>query len=237
MFKSKYPGIVLFYRVFFLLFLGFHLYCIAEGLIYWRMISKSLLLPLILGYLLLGIGKKGAGQTTGRWAIVALLFSWGGDLLLMGEGTQLFLWGMICFMLTHLCNIRILMMSNSFRWNNYTIAGTLISILAVGIFYSLLKVNLGSFLIPVVIYMTLIAVSWALSFNLLNHEQLKKTAAAFIIPGIGLFIFSDAVLAYNKFFQLSSVLLDMLVMLTYGLAQWLITEGYIFLIDSKKENK
>lgn len=237
MFKSKYPGIVLFYRVFFLLFLGFHLYCIAEGLIYWRMISKSLLLPLIIGYLLLGIGKKGAGQINGRWAITALLFSWEGDLLLMGDGTQLFLWGMICFMLTHLCNIRILTKANTFRWNVNTLTGTVISLLAVGIFYYLMKERLGSFLLPVVIYMALIAVSWAISFNLLNHEQLKKTAASLIVPGIGLFIFSDAILAYNKFFQLSSVLLDMLVMLTYGLAQWLIAEGYIFLIYPKEENK
>lgn len=237
MFKSKYPGIVLFYRVFFLFFLGFHLYCIAEGLSCWRMISKSLLLPLIIGCLLLGIGKKGAGQINGRMAITALLFSWGGDLLLMGDGTQLFLWGMICFMLTHLCNIRILTKANTFRWNVNTLTGTVISLLAVGIFYYLMKERLGGFLIPVVIYMMLIAVSWAISFNLLNHDQLKKTAASFIVPGIGLFIFSDAILAYNKFFQLSSVLLDMLVMLTYGLAQWLIAEGYILLIYPKEENK
>jgi uncharacterized membrane protein YhhN len=237
MFKSNNPGIVFFYRIFYLFFLGFHNHCISEGWTTWRMVSKSLLLPLILGYLLLSIGKKGAGQITGRIAIAALLFSWWGDLLLMGDGTQLFLWGMICFMLTHLCNIRILIKAHTFRWNVNTLTGTVISLLAVGIFYYLMKDRLGSFLLPVVIYMALIAVSWALSFNLLNHEQLKKTAASFIVPGIGLFIFSDAILAYNKFFQLSSVLLDMLVMITYGLAQWLIAEGYILLIYPKEENK
>ncbi|MFM9020953.1 MAG: lysoplasmalogenase family protein [Sediminibacterium sp.] len=199
------------------------------------MVTKSLLLPLVLGYLLLSIGKKGFSQSTGRWAIAALLFSWGGDLLLMGDGTLLFLTGMICFMLTHLCNIRILTKAHTFRWNVNTLSGTLISLFAVGIFYYLMKDKLGSFLLQVVIYMTLIAVSWALSFNLLNHDQLKRTAATFIIPGIGLFILSDALLAYNKFFQLSSILIDMMVMVTYGLAQWIITEGYILLIDSKEE--
>lgn len=237
MFKLQHPGIVLFYRSFFLLFLGIHMSCISEGLTTWRMVTKSLLLPLIIGYLLLCIGKKGVDQSTGRWAIAALLFSWWGDLLLMGDGTLLFLTGMICFMLTHLCNIRILTKAHTFRWSFYTVSGTLISLLAVAVFYYIAKDKLGGFLLPVVIYMALIAVSWAISFNLLNHEQLKKTAAIFIIPGIGLFIFSDAVLAYNKFFQLASLSLDMMVMLTYGLAQWIITEGYILLIDSKEENK
>lgn len=235
MFKLQHPGKLLFYRVFFLIFLGIHTNCIYQGWTSWRMVTKSLLLPLIIGYLLLSIGKKGVSQSTGRWAIAALLFSWGGDLLLMGDGTLLFLTGMICFMLTHLCNIRILTKAHTFRWNVNTLSGTLISLLAVGIFYYLMKDKLGSFLLPVVIYMTLIAVSWALSFNLLNHDQLKRTAATFIIPGIGLFILSDALLAYNKFFQLSSILIDMLVMVTYGLAQWIITEGYILLIDSKEE--
>ena len=89
MFKSNNPGIVFFYRIFYLFFLGFHIECISEGWTSWRMVSKSLLLPLIIGYLLLNIGKKGAGQITGRIAIAALLFSWWGDLLLMGDGTQL----------------------------------------------------------------------------------------------------------------------------------------------------
>lgn len=237
MFQSNNRGIVLFYRVFYLIFLGIHIDSIRDGMTTWRMVTKSLLLPIILGYLLLNIGKKGAGQSTGRWAIAALLFSWGGDLLLMGEGTQLFLSGMICFMLTHFCNIRILAKVSSFRWSIYTVTGTLASLLAVGLFYYLLKDRLGSFLLPVVIYMALIAVSWALSFNLLNLTQLEKTAASFIIPGIGLFVLSDAMLAYGKFLQLTSVSLNMLVMLTYGMAQWLIAEGYILLINTQEENK
>lgn len=237
MFKLQHPGNLLFYRVFFLIFLGIHTNCIYQGWTSWRMVTKSLLLPLVIGYLLLSIGRKGVGQPTGRWALAALLFSWGGDLLLMGDGTFLFLTGMICFMLTHLCNIRILTRAHAFRWSLYTISGILISLLAVALFYYIAKDKLGSFLLPVVIYMTLIAVSWALSFNLLNHDQLKRTAAKFIIPGIGLFILSDALLAYNKFFQLSSNLMDMMVMVTYGLAQWIIAEGYLLLIPREEGKK
>jgi uncharacterized membrane protein YhhN len=192
-----------------------------------RMISKSLLLPLLLGYLVLAIGKTGVKQTTARWAIAALFFSWCGDLLLMGEGTLFFLIGMVGFMLTHVSNMRFLLLVQPLRMSLNTIMGMAAATLAVGFFYYVLKDQLGSFLLPVVVYMCLIAVSWILSFNLLNHgDDMKKTAPFFIV-GIGLFILSDAVLAYNKFFHLSNLLLDLLVMVSYGIAQLTITEGYL----------
>lgn len=168
--------------------------------------------------------------------MAALFFSWCGDLLLMGEGTLVFLLGMLGFMLTHGCNMRFLLKVQPFRMSVNTIMGLAVAMLAVGFFYFVVKDQLGSFLLPVVTYMLLIAISWILSFNLLNHsDNLKMTATLFII-GIGLFMLSDAVLAYNKFFQLSNMLLDLLVMVTYGIAQLTITEGYLKVLLSKGEN-
>jgi uncharacterized membrane protein YhhN len=221
------PRFAFIFRLSYLLLLGFHVTCISEGLTISRMISKSLLLPLLLVYLVLALGKTGTKQIKSRWAIAALFFSWCGDLLLMGEGTHFFLLGMVGFMLTHVCNWRFLLLVQPLRMSVNTIMGMAAAMLAVGFFYYVVKDQLGSFLMPVVIYMLLIAVSWILSFNLLNHlDNMKKTAPLFIV-GIGLFILSDAVLAYNKFFQLSNMLLEVLVMVTYGIAQLTITEGYL----------
>jgi uncharacterized membrane protein YhhN len=162
----------------------------------------------------------------GKWAIAALLFSWWGDLLLMADGALFFLIGMLSFMLTHISNSRLLFMLQSLRLSIYTCLGFVFALLAVLGFYVALKDSLGSYQLPVVIYMVLISFSLVMAFNLMNQVDFRSTAVSFFIPGIGLFILSDAILAFNKFLFQSPATWDVWVMLTYGLAQWMITEGY-----------
>jgi uncharacterized membrane protein YhhN len=214
------------FRGAFVLLLAIHLFSIVFGLGGVRMITKSLLLPLLIVYLIMATGKSILENRFGKWAIAALLFSWWGDLLLMADGTFFFLVGMLSFMLTHISNSRLLFMLQSLRISIYTGMGFVFALLAVLGFYVALKDSLGSFQLPVVIYMVLISFSLVMAFNLMNQVDFRSTAVSFFIPGIGLFILSDAILAFNKFLFQSPATWDVWVMLTYGLAQWMITEGY-----------
>ena len=79
----------------------------------------------------------------------------------------------------------------------------------------------------VVTYMLAISAVWVLSFNLTNHPKYKAAAINFFIPGMFLFVLSDGILAFNKFLLHQPERWDIWVMLTYGLAQLLLTRGYV----------
>jgi len=216
----------LLFRGAYLLVLAIHIFSIVSGYAGTRLVTKSLLLPVLIVYLILVTGKPVLENRLGKWAIAALLFSWWGDLLLMADGALFFLIGMLSFMLTHISNSRLLFMLQSLRLSIYTCLGFVFALLAVLGFYVALKDSLGSYQLPVVIYMVLISFSLVMAFNLMNQVDFRSTAVSFFIPGIGLFILSDAILAFNKFLFQSPATWDVWVMLTYGLAQWMITEGY-----------
>lgn len=59
----------------------------------------------------------------------------------------------------------------------------------------------------------------------------NKNAGLLMMTGALLFVISDSVLAINKFYQ-SFELAGVVIMLTYGIAQFFITEGGIRYINS-----
>jgi hypothetical protein len=83
--------------------------------------------------------------------------------------------------------------------------------------------------------MVFISTVWVLSFNLTNHPKYKAAAINFFIPGMFLFVLSDGILAFNKFLLHQPERWDIWVMLTYALAQWLLTEGYISVVNGTRE--
>ncbi|NDK18698.1 MAG: lysoplasmalogenase [Zetaproteobacteria bacterium] len=87
-----------------------------------------------------------------------------------------------------------------------------------------LKGHLGAFKIPVVVYGLVISSFGALCF--INNLQQKDKASAVLLIGALLFMLSDSLLAVNKFYR-SIEILNLLVMLTYIAAQYLIFRAVV----------
>ena len=214
--------------------LALHLLAIYMNMPLIRVISKCALLPLLLLYLM--VAGSGHHQTVfKKLAMLALFFSWLGDILLTQDGTIFFLMGMGAFIVTHLINGGLLLRLQSVRFTIATMMGVILALGAIGMVYYWLHDFLGTFSIPVVLYMFIIGSVLVLAFNVSNNTRYKNIAYSCFIPGMFLFTVSDSLLALNKFLFHNPTGLDIWIMLTYALAQWLLTEGYISVVNGTRE--
>jgi uncharacterized membrane protein YhhN len=208
-----------------------HLYAIVAQMPTIRIISKCLLLPLLIIYLTVSTPNTTAIK---KMALLALFFSWLGDVVLLSEGNY-FVLGMLAFTMAHVRNGKILVRLQAFQLTGATWIGLGLALGTISLVYYFLQTSLETFLIPVVVYMVFISTVWVLSFNLTNHPKYKAAAINFFIPGMFLFVLSDGILAFNKFLLHQPERWDIWVMLTYALAQWLLTEGYIRVLNGSGE--
>jgi len=161
----------------------------------------------------------------------ALTFSWLGDVVLMFESfnKNIFLIGLVSFLFAHLIYI-----------NFFSIvrAGEKIKlktglILLVVVYYSglifLLFNDLHEMKIPVLVYGIVISVMFLLALHMLFIKN--KEAGKMMMLGALLFVASDSILAINKFYE-SFEFAGIAIMLTYGIAQLLITLGAVRYITS-----
>ena len=160
-----------------------------------------------------------------------LTFSWLGDVVLMFESfnKNIFLIGLVSFLFAHLIYI-----------NFFSIvrAGEKIKlktglILLVVVYYSglifLLFNDLHEMKIPVLVYGIVISVMFLLALHMLFIKN--KEAGKMMMLGALLFVASDSILAINKFYE-SFEFAGIAIMLTYGIAQLLITLGAVRYITS-----
>jgi len=227
--NKRLPQIII---ILFFLTLFVHLYAIASQMPVIRVITKLLLLPLLIIYLLTSTPNTTAIK---KMALLALFFSWLGDVALTQNETNFFLFGMLAFNMTHIQNGKILLRLHPFRLLGATWIGLGLALGTISLVYYFLQSSLGTFLIPVVVYMVVISAVWVLSFNLTNQPRYKATAINFFIPGMFLFVLSDTLLALNKFLFHYPLRWDIWVMVTYALAQWFLTEGYIRVVNGAGE--
>ena len=226
--NKRLPQIIL---LLFFLALCVHLYAIVAQMPTIRIISKCLLLPLLMIYLLVSTPNTAFIKET---ALTALFFSWLGDVVLLGEGNY-FVLGMIVFINAHVRNGRIFVRLQAFKLKGATWIGLGLALATIIMVYYFLQKPLGNLLMHVVTYMLAISAVWVLSFNLTNQPKYKAAAIHFFIPGMFLFVLSDGILAFNKFLLHQPERWDIWVMLTYALAQWLLTEGYISVVNGTRE--
>jgi uncharacterized membrane protein YhhN len=214
--------------------LALHLLAIYMNMPLFRVVSKSALLPLLLLYLLVA-GSGHHQPLFKKLAMLALFFSWLGDILLTQEGTLFFLMGMLAFIATHLINGSLLLRLQSLQYTFASMLGVILALGAIGMVYYWLHDYLGTFSVPVVLYMFIIGTVLVLAFNVSNNTRYKNIAYTCFIPGMFLFTVSDGLLALNKFLFHNPAGWDVWIMLTYGLAQWLLTEGYISVVNGTVE--
>jgi uncharacterized membrane protein YhhN len=198
-----------------------------------KMVSKPLLMPLLIFYFLSETKKFPTNLKA--WIILALFFSWVGDMLLLFEskGKTYFLLGLAAFLLAQLCYI---IFFHNIRMKEAIKGNALFLLLAV-IYYSALTNILSPSLekahlnLPVRIYGVVLSFMFMLAMHTIFSRN--KKAGWLMTVGAILFVISDSILAFNKFYSPINYG-DLIVMLTYGVAQLLIITGAIQYINSKR---
>lgn len=209
--------------VIFLLVLLMHCLSIQVEMTQIRNVTKVILVPLLMIHLLINRSFR----LLGYLPLIALLFSWIGDILLLGDEPAFFLSGMIAFVMTHVSYsftfLKIQQVTPKDR--SYFIIPLLALLVFSLLVFFYLKDDLGSYLLPVLLYMIFISLMASLAIHTRANRKIETLSLYTFIPGAILFVVSDALLAINMF-KLHHIVLDVLVMLTYGLAQFFITRGF-----------
>ncbi|MCE2675398.1 MAG: lysoplasmalogenase [Sediminibacterium sp.] len=102
--------------------------------------------------------------------------------------------------------------------------------------YFQLSTAIGPLIYPILVYMALICSAALMAIHIANHKPIKIIANNFWIPGMLFFIASDAILAFNKFDWAINDPIDnigLVVMFTYGLAQFLLVKGFQMYFTTK----
>ncbi|HKC35234.1 MAG TPA: lysoplasmalogenase [Chitinophagaceae bacterium] len=218
-----------FWIILYFLVLAADLFAVYNGNETLGYITKPLLMPLLIVFFI--FQTTGFASSLKKWIVLALLFSWAGDVLLMFESTNgnFFIFGLVAFLIAHV--FYILFYENVVRKEG--IGKNYWWFLPVIIYYIaliyILSPHLGDMKLPVRIYG--IVISYML-IQALQTGRIKDLGAAILmIGGAVLFITSDSVLAINKFYQPFEYA-GIAIMLTYGIAQLLITLGAVKYIRS-----
>jgi len=185
-----------------------------------RWISKPLLM-LVLIVSLFTIRRRINKSHYATW-MAALVFSWFGDLFLMG-GQSFFIPGLFAFLCAHISYTLLfyrikptsVLMKGPFT---FTILLTIVYFIS---FYRVILIKTGGLFPAVLIYALVILVMWLVA----SHRSFRQNQQnIWLWSGALLFVVSDTLLGYNKFVQFVP-LINGLVMLTYGLAQYGIFRG------------
>ena len=214
-------------------FIGFSLVYLLLILFGWETIAWFLK-PFLLPFLILTVYLHERFSTK-KVLITALTLSWIGDIILMfaDKGELYFIAGLIAFLLSHISYIILFNKQLKIYLKNskiiFWVGVTVIAIYLIVIMLLLLP-SLGDLKIPVLLYA--LTISIMLLFALKGFLNWQKPANSYILIGAIVFVASDSLLAFDKFYaplQYSSFL----IMATYLLAQYLIVSG-ILKLNKKK---
>jgi uncharacterized membrane protein YhhN len=195
-----------------------------------QLFSKPLLVILLIGYFL--SQTRIWNDALKKWILAALFFSWVGDVLLMFQGKDqlFFLLGLSSFLLAHI--FYIVFFHHIRLRENIKSSWLLLFIVVVyyAVIITLLSPYLGAMKLPVRIYGIFISFMFLLAMHMLLIKN--KSAGRLMMIGALFFVLSDSMLAINKFYQAFEIA-GIMIMLTYGAAQFFITEGAIKYIRRK----
>jgi uncharacterized membrane protein YhhN len=161
--------------------------------------------------------------------ILALVFSWGGDVLLMVAGEQFFIFGLISFLIAHVFYIfafrqfRAADDTNALHGLQKVRFGFPILLYGTGLVV-ILYPHLGDLSVPVLMY------ALVLTFMVLNalfrYQRTTTPSFTMVFGGAILFMISDSLLAVNKFIEPIPGA-GFWIMSTYISAQFLIVLGLL----------
>ena len=188
----------------------FGIYLEKQWMVY---LAKPMLMTTLFGYYYLN--KK----SDNLFFVLGLLFSFFGDLFLLGSGELYFILGLIFFLIAHVFYIiMVFKMLSEIRLKDFMIAGIpylLLFLILINVLYD----GLGSMKIPVIIYAMTISFLGVVSLLLFLQSRTKTTLL--LLFGVLVFITSDTILSLNLFYEKQSFY-PILIMTTYVMAQFLI---------------
>ena len=192
-----------------------------EGL---RHYTKPLILFSLIMYF--AINGRTLGKRTYNLTLMALIFSWLGDVFLMYESisSNYFIIGLASFLTAHfLYSIVFFRHRNTPVPSNFWVVFILLLLYGSILFY-LLKAQLGALLVPVILYVIMILMMALLAYG--RKGKVNQQSYTWVFIGALFFIASDSFLAIDKFL-VTVPYGHFLVMVTYAIAQFLITEGIL----------
>jgi uncharacterized membrane protein YhhN len=201
---------------------------LSNGLL--QTIFKPLILPVLVGYF--DSQVKDITKGIAKWVLLALIFSFVGDVLLMfvPKSEIFFLLGLASFLLAHTFYIIFfhhVRIKDNVKSNPWLLVIVVVYYAAL---ISWLSPFLGEMKLPVRIYGIIISIMFMLAMHMLSIKN--KIAGKWMMWGALLFVISDSVLAINKFYQPFEAA-NVIIMLTYGLAQLFIVKGAASYINSR----
>lgn len=181
--------------------------------------SKALLMPLLIYYVV----ESSKGRVSKRILIlvVALIFSWGGDLALIYP--EYFLLGVGLFLVAQISYSYLFIQSSYQKLKFHTVKVIPYFIYGILLFYLLLP-DAGDLRIPIFIYGLCLLTMAALAR--LREGFTSKGSYQYVLIGSILFLISDSLIAINKFYM-EVPFERILIMGTYIVAQYLIAEGML----------
>ncbi|MTI22192.1 lysoplasmalogenase [Fulvivirga sp. RKSG066] len=192
-----------------------------------RLISKSVLMPILAIYAFIRISRK--KETSFLVLITALGFSWLGDILLLFDAgsDNYFIYGLGAFLIAHIGYI-VVNRKATYPNTSTSLLSTqkmryiFIIVLAGSAVVHVLYAHLGALKLPVIVYaaiLTLMAISALYRFGRTSHRSF-----VLVFTGAVLFMLSDTLLAVDKFVE-TFPYAGFWIMATYSSAQFLIVEG------------
>ena len=201
-----------------------HLYASYNKDVKLRAYSKGFILFGLLGFYLF------AANPVLLIVVLAIIFSWLGDLLLIPKGTKWFVFGGISFMASHACFVIAYLQNIDFSripiWAIVLVAAFYFA--AATLVFSGLKPHLPNKLFyPFYFYLLINGTMNCCAFLQLLSKPCLASAITFI--GAMLFFASDSILFYVRFNKNCKIKSHFAVMLTYILAELLIVLGLIWI--------
>jgi uncharacterized membrane protein YhhN len=195
-----------------------------------------LMKPFLIPFLSLGVIFHGSFPSK-KLLLSALVFSWIGDIILLfsDKHEAYLISGLIAFLISHM--VYIITFSKQLKIRNrknkavFWIGVTVIIVYLLTML-AILSPSLGDFKIPVFVYA--LVISTMLLFAFKGFLIWQEPANWYILLGAIIFVSSDSILAFDKFYLGASIIqAPFLIMVTYLVAQYLIVKG-IFSLNQKK---
>ncbi|HSE10289.1 MAG TPA: lysoplasmalogenase [Nocardioidaceae bacterium] len=190
-----------------------------------RYVTKPLLMPALAASTQLASDESGGATVRGVQA--AQLFSWGGDVALLGKSEKSFLTGVGSFFAAHVAYIAAFAIARD-PHASVTDPGPKTAAAAWLATAPVMAIAAGrkdpTLRLPIAAYAGILSTMFATSTTL--KHSLPQGARRRILAGTSLFLISDSLLGAQEFLRKDrSPALESAVMGTYTAGQWLIAEG------------
>ena len=151
--------------------------------------------------------------------LIGLIFCLGGDVFLALPQERMFLFGLVSFLLGHV--FYVICFFYVADLNQWTLIGTIISLIISGVVFIWLRPHLGSMLGPVIVYIIVITVMVVGAWTILGNPRFSLSGRLLVFIGALSFYVSDIFVARDRFLK-NEFLNRLLGLPLYYLGQFLL---------------